>query len=273
MSSDDLAAPAHAAAAGFKAGSKTPKRAKFVKAVAAAQPLEHSNAAVEAWACSFKPGGMPSLTCIPGCEQMKQPLPNEVFLMTAVTAFVEDTVSALATTTSRDSSVSPSSPLSSPTKVTTPKIYEQWHAVICFSSFAKVIYPQYTIQAMASFSTIKWLRNLVRQDSGTGAGKGVFVVNHVIPAITTVACYWGHVVDDTGLIQVRHRVPFVCSYLTGCQIPCPPTKHLLTTVKNVRRKFSPGHCVGLSKHLAPLTWLVDGEFNFQLNVAEIEAVC
>jgi hypothetical protein len=56
---------------------------------------------------------------------------------------------------------------------------------------------------MASFTKIKWLRNLVRKDSETPAGKGIFAVNHVIPARTTVACYWGNVVDDTGLIQVR----------------------------------------------------------------------
>jgi hypothetical protein len=64
------------------------------------------------------------------------------------------------------------------------KIYKKWH------------------KAKQSFDTIKWDRDIMRQESGTVAGKGIFAKT-TIPRGTCVALYWGNLVDgDTGLIQV-----------------------------------------------------------------------
>ena len=57
-------------------------------------------------------------------------------------------------------------------------------------------------KAKASFDTIKWDRDIMRRESGTVAGKGIFAKLH-IPRATCVALYWGNLVDGTtGLIQV-----------------------------------------------------------------------
>jgi hypothetical protein len=111
---------------------------------------------------------------------------------------------------------------------------------------------------MASFATIKWLRDLERKESGTPAGKGIFALKH-IPARKCVALYWGNVVDASGLIQVSFMRPtpflFYIHMICG-QIPCPATKKLLKDVPDARRTFSRGHCVSLKEQAK--NWIVDG---------------
>ena len=52
-----------------------------------------------------------------------------------------------------------------------------------------------------SFNTIKWDRDICRRESDTPAGKGIFALRN-LRAGTCIALYWGHLVDENGLIQV-----------------------------------------------------------------------
>ena len=54
---------------------------------------------------------------------------------------------------------------------------------------------------MDSFAQIKWPDDLERRDAGPPAGRGIFVKRD-IGGDVCVALYWGHLVDDKGLIQV-----------------------------------------------------------------------
>ncbi len=64
------------------------------------------------------------------------------------------------------------------------KLYKKWH------------------KAKQSFDTIKWDRDIMRCESGTVAGKGIFAKT-ALPRGTCVALYWGNLVDgDSGLIRV-----------------------------------------------------------------------
>ena len=54
---------------------------------------------------------------------------------------------------------------------------------------------------MDSFATIKWPDDLERRDAGPPAGRGIFTKRDIDESVC-VALYWGHLVDDKGLIQV-----------------------------------------------------------------------
>jgi hypothetical protein len=63
------------------------------------------------------------------------------------------------------------------------RLYKPWHKTV------------------ESFNTIKWNRDICRRESGTPAGKGIFALRN-LRAGTCIALYWGHLVDENGLIQV-----------------------------------------------------------------------
>lgn len=66
---------------------------------------------------------------------------------------------------------------------------------------------------MESFSTIQWLRDVERRESGTPAGKGIFA-KQFIPAGTVVGLYWGHLVDDKGVVRIVCET--TAALLQGC---------------------------------------------------------
>jgi hypothetical protein len=74
---------------------------------------------------------------------------------------------------------------------------------------------------MENFATIQWLRDIERRESGTPAGKGIFA-KRFIPSGTVVGLYWGHLVDDKGVVRIVCET--TAALLQGCPEAIRPIK-------------------------------------------------
>ncbi len=95
-------------------------------------------------------------------------------------------------------------------------------------------------------STIEWLRDLIRKESGTDAGRGIFTVTEILPE-TSVALYWGNLVNQDGAVQIK----------------CEATSNLRKLLPNITRPFSRGHCASVESQRSQL-W-VDGSHHMGSN--------
>jgi uncharacterized Zn finger protein (UPF0148 family) len=123
------------------------------------------------------------------------------------------------------------------------RLYSSWH------------------KAKQSFDKLVWDRDIMRSETGTTAGKGIFAKT-MIPKGSCIALYWGNLVDGaSGLIHVRipnfklqlHELILLLVFL---QCQCDTTKKLLDTYPNIKRRFSPGHAVILGRNGVNLS--IDG---------------
>lgn len=97
----------------------------------------------------------------------------------------------------------------------------------------------FILQAMKSLDKIKWPQDIERKESGTPGGRGIFMKKPLLSG-DCCAAYWGHLVDHTGLIQIK----------------CEATSNLMIAVPDARQVFSKAHCVCVSQQ--PLNLYVDG---------------
>jgi hypothetical protein len=93
--------------------------------------------------------------------------------------------------------------------------------------------------AMASLQKLNWPHDIRRGETGTDAGRGIFVDVWVRPG-DVVARYWGHLVDETGKLQIE----------------CPATTELFKNCSDARRPWSLAHGVTVDRKRSNL--IVDG---------------
>ena len=93
--------------------------------------------------------------------------------------------------------------------------------------------------AMASLQKLNWPHDIRRGETGTDAGRGIFVDVWVDPG-DAVARYWGHLVDETGILQIE----------------CPATTEFFKNCSDARRPWSLAHGVSVNRKRSNL--IVDG---------------
>ena len=103
-------------------------------------------------------------------------------------------------------------------------------------------------KCMESFKSIKWNIDVHRKYS-PGAGKGIFCLRPVVKT-TCVALYFGHLVDDKGVVVVS----------------CPFTESLFARLPIVKRPYSRGHGVSVNSVACPHVLIVDGEFVYAAKI-------
>jgi hypothetical protein len=93
--------------------------------------------------------------------------------------------------------------------------------------------------AVALLQKLNWPHDIWRQETDTAAGRGIFVGVWVEKG-DTVARYWGHLVDNCGIVQME----------------CPVTTLLFKNCSDARRPFSLAHGVTVDRRRSNL--IVDG---------------
>jgi hypothetical protein len=95
------------------------------------------------------------------------------------------------------------------------------------------------LNAMSLLEKLEWPHSVWRQETDTAAGRGIFV-NVWVEKGDTVARYWGHLVDDCGIMQIE----------------CPVTTLLFNNCPDAKRPFSLAHGVTVDRRRSNL--IVDG---------------